>query len=184
MWFICTMEYYSAIKNEFCRQMDGTRKCLSFLKTVCVSVSVCLCNVSAMMYMWRWENILEISFLLAPCIWVPGIKLVFQFDSECFYPLSQWVPFSLSRVFLTYLLAFWECLTLLLYPWFSHSVPNNIDLTAYLSYGRAGWKGQSHECSKMTDLSWFWSIFHWGGTVSFVPRIIWSHSFLFVINMA
>jgi hypothetical protein len=30
MWFIYTMEYYSAIKNKdiltFCRQMDGTRK--------------------------------------------------------------------------------------------------------------------------------------------------------------
>jgi hypothetical protein len=27
MWFNYTMEYYSAIKNEeFCRQMDGTRK--------------------------------------------------------------------------------------------------------------------------------------------------------------
>jgi hypothetical protein len=30
MWFIYTIEYYSAIKNKdilgFCRQMDGTRK--------------------------------------------------------------------------------------------------------------------------------------------------------------
>ena len=28
MWFIYSMEYYSAIKNKFCRQMDGTRKSL------------------------------------------------------------------------------------------------------------------------------------------------------------
>jgi hypothetical protein len=26
MWFIYTMEYYSATKNEFCREVDGSRK--------------------------------------------------------------------------------------------------------------------------------------------------------------
>lgn len=93
---------------------------------------MCVWDVSTVMDMWRWENILEISFLPS-CMRVPGIKLVIRFGSECFYPLSQLFPFSLSRMFLIYLLAFWECSKLFLHPRVSHSVPNSTDLTAYLS---------------------------------------------------
>lgn len=91
----------------------------------CARARTCVCNVSNMM-----ENILEISFLLPSCMWVPGIKLVIRFDSECFYPLNQLFPFNFSRMFLIYLLAFWECSKLLLHPCVSHSVPNSTDLTA------------------------------------------------------
>lgn len=136
---------------------------------------VCVRNVSTMMDMWRWENILEISFLLPSCMWVPGIKLVIRFGNECFYPPNQLFPFNLSRMFLLYLLAFWECSKLLLHPCVSHSVPNSTDLTAYLSHWSTVWK-DSHISAddRQLDQVEFWHICHWGGSANFVSRIIWT----------